>query len=380
MMILRRSTNRLPIKPPTVSHVTKAITSGAAMAARDLALKRLQLQIQGHDPSKKVPRVGILGAPLVHGQPLNGTKSAPELLRRARINEKLEKKGVIVHDFGDLKFTVESDDGEIIPGCKFAKTVGKANHQIAKSVERVLKSGCQVLLLGGDHSIALGSVFGHTRVAEEIALVWVDAHPDINTPLTSLSGNIHGMPVGFLCKELPHVSPPVPGLEWLKPCISAKNIAYIGVRSIDPGEKKFLNELNICAYSVEDIQELGMDFVIQTALHQIDPMGVLPIHVSFDVDVLDPELMPATGTPVERGLSIEQARTLATAIFHTGRLALLEVVELNPMLVSTAVSNWCADVAVDIILRCLRGKRRQAATQLKTLPQDNLLVHCMRED
>ncbi|CAL1531260.1 unnamed protein product, partial [Lymnaea stagnalis] len=170
-------------------------------------------------------------------QPLDGAENSPNLLRMAGITERLERKGARVHDYGDLHFDIVENDGEFVEGCKFARTVGKANLQIAERIPLIMKTGRKVLLLGGDHSVALGSVTGHTRFQKDIALIWVDAHPDINTPLTSPSGHLHGMPVGFLCKELPHITPPVPGLEWCTPCISAKNIAYIGLRSIDPEEK-----------------------------------------------------------------------------------------------------------------------------------------------
>ncbi|KAH9489530.1 argininosuccinate synthetase [Bulinus truncatus] len=316
------------------------------------------LQVIQPRPDSEPPRVGIIGAPLMYGQPLKGTEAAPDLLRSSYLDARLKRKGASVYDYGDLEFKIVESDGEFVQGCRFSKTVGLANRQIAERVEMVLRTDRKVLLLGGDHSVAMGSIYGHSNFSKRnVAVIWVDAHPDINTPLTSASGNLHGMPVSFLCREMPHLYPRLPGLEWLEPCISVKNLAYIGVRSIDPKEKDFIETFNICAFSAADVRNLGVDFVMSAALEHIDPWERLPIHLSFDVDALDPDIIPATGTPVKDGLRVKESLEIAKYIFKTGRLSVMDVVELNPMLASKAESNWSADVIVEIIVRAFCGRR-----------------------
>ncbi|KAK6997786.1 arginase-1-like isoform X1 [Biomphalaria glabrata] len=309
-------------------------------------------------PSDRPPRVGIIGGPLMYGQPLKGPDTAPDLLRSSYLESRLKKKGASVYDYGNLQFETVRNDGEFVKGCKHSRTVGLANSQIAERVEMVLKTERKVLLLGGDHSVAIGSIAGHSNFSKRnVAVIWVDAHPDINTPLTSLSGHLHGMPVSFLSREMPHIHPKLPGFEWLNPCISVKNLAYIGLRSIDPEEQDFIEKLNICAFSAKDVRTLGVDFVMSAIMSQIDPWDRLPIHLSFDVDAMDPGIIPATGTPVKCGLNLKEGLDIAKYIFKTGRLSVMDVVELNPKLSSKAESNWSADVIVEIIVRAFCGRR-----------------------
>ncbi|RUS92069.1 hypothetical protein EGW08_000093 [Elysia chlorotica] len=317
--------------------------------------------------------IGIIGAPLVYGQPsidpifpfsqlnllqpLQGACAAPDLLRGLRLAEVLKSKGANVKDYGNLEFRAVPNDFAVVLGCNYARTVGRANKQIQDEVSNILKNGESVLVLGGDHSVGLGSVSGHAKIRQDMALLWVDAHPDINTPLTSTSGNLHGMPVSFLVKELPHLSPRVPGLEWVEPCISSRNIAYIGLRSVDLQEKMFLRTLGICNFTMEDIKELGIDTAVTNALDRIDPEGKRSIHLSFDVDALDPLIIPATGTPVPNGLDFRQALTIARIVYNTRRMSVMDVVELNPLLSTPSAAIRSAQVTVEIIARAFTGKR-----------------------
>lgn len=305
------------------------------------------------------PQIGVVGAPLVHGQPLSGTNAAPGLLRDSGLFEKLKRKGSTLWDHGDLQFEVIDNDDELVPGCKFAKTVSQANKQIADTVSQVLRENHRCLLLGGDHSVGLGSVFGHCRVRKDVAVIWVDAHADINTPLTSTSGNLHGMPVSFLVKELRDMRPPVPGMEWCKPCITHKQLAYIGLRDVDPAEQVFLDALKICHFTTEDVKTHGIDYVMKAALDRVDPLRNRPIHLSFDVDSLDPEHMPATGTRVPGGLSLREALRLLRLIHNTGRLSVMDIVELNPTLVPKWQGYFSADITVELILKAFTGAVRQ---------------------
>ncbi|KAK3803790.1 hypothetical protein RRG08_026025 [Elysia crispata] len=301
--------------------------------------------------------IGIIGAPLVHGQPHQGPGAAPDLLRGLRLADVLRSKGANVKDYGNLEFKVVPNDFAVVLGCYNARTVGNANKQISQKVAHILKNGESVLVLGGDHSVGLGSVSGHASIRENLALLWVDAHADINTPLTSTSGNLHGMPLSFLVKEFPHLSPPVPGLEWCKPCVSSRNIAYIGLRSIDFREKSFLRTLGICNFTMEDIRELGIDTAVTNALDRIDPEGNRSIHLSFDVDALDPQIIPSTGTPVPNGLDFREALRIARIVHNTRRMSVMDVVELNPLLSTPSRAIKSAQVMVEIISRTFTGKR-----------------------
>lgn len=316
--------------------------------------RRLRYKILRRPPSQNI---GILGAPLIYGQPLQGTCAAPDLLRGLRLAEILRSKGAKVKDYGNLEFKAVPNDFAVVFGCNNARTVGNANKQISQKVAQILKNGESALVLGGDHSIGLGSVLGHASIRNNLAVIWVDAHADINTPLTSTSGNLHGMPVSFLVKELPHLYPPVPGLEWVEPCISCRNIAYLALRSIDIREKMFLRTLGICNFTMEDISELGIDVAVTNALDRIDPKGNRSIHLSFDVDAIDPELIPSTGTPVPGGLDFRQALRIAKIIHNTRRLSVMDVVELNPLLSTPSAAIRSAQATVEIIARAFTGKR-----------------------
>lgn len=163
---------------------------------------------------------------------------------------------------------------------------------------KIIKDDCVCLTLGGDHSIGLGSVDGHARALKnkELALLWIDAHADINIGQSTPTGNVHGMPVSLMVQELAHHWTSVPGLDWLKPRLSLKNVAYIGLRSVDPFERAVINKYGITAFGMDDVQYYGIRNVIKMALNKIDPDGVRSLHVSFDIDSLDALEAPSTGT------------------------------------------------------------------------------------
>ncbi|OWK01919.1 ARG1, partial [Cervus elaphus hippelaphus] len=167
--------------------------------------------------------------------PRGGVEEGPTVLRKAGLLEKLKELEYDVKDYGDLSFVDDPDDSpfQIV---KNPRCVGEANKKLADVVAEVKKTGRISLVLGGDHSMAIGSISGHARVHPDLCVIWVDAHTDVNTPLTTTTGNLHGQPVSFLLKELKEKMPEVPGFYWVTPCISAKDIVYIGLRDVDPAE------------------------------------------------------------------------------------------------------------------------------------------------
>lgn len=277
----------------------------------------------------------------------------------------------LVNDLRDeLKYELKYDNkvhayGDILPDpsadpdhrrMKKPRAVSAVTKKLSSQVYDHAREGRFVLTLGGDHSIAIGTISGtakaiRERLGREIAVIWVDAHADINTPETSDSGNIHGMPVAFLSglatdeKDAP--------FGWLtdEHRISVSKLVYIGLRDVDRGEKKILRENNIKAFSMHDIDRHGIGKVMDMALGWIGQDT--PIHLSFDVDALDPMWAPSTGTPVRGGLTLREGDFIAECVHETGNLVALDLVEVNPSLEEHGVSETVrAGVS---IVRCALG-------------------------
>ncbi|KAM4904555.1 arginase-2, mitochondrial-like [Sylvia borin] len=202
-----------------------------------------------------------------------------------------------VHDFGDLNFTQVPNDELYNNLVLYPRSVGLASQMLADAVSRAVAAGHRCVTLGGDHSLALGSVSGHARQCPHLGVIWVDAHADINTPLTTQSGSLHGQPVSFLLREIQDKVPQLPGFSWLKPCLSASDIVYIGLRDVDPAEYYILKNFDIQYFSMRDIDRLGIQKVMERTFEQLMGRRQRPIHLSFDIDAFDPSLAPATGTP-----------------------------------------------------------------------------------
>ncbi|KAG9827451.1 Ureohydrolase, partial [Aureobasidium melanogenum] len=214
--------------------------------------------------------------------------------------------------------------------------------RLSEQVYEHARQGRFVLTLGGDHSIAIGTISGtakaiRERTGREMAVIWVDAHADINTPETSDSGNIHGMPVAFLTGLAKEDKEDCFG--WIKDDqrVSVKKLVYIGLRDIDRGEKKILREHGIKAFSMHDIDRYGIGKVMDMALGWIG--SDTPIHLSFDIDSLDPMWAPSTGTPVRGGLTLREGDFIAECVHETGSLVALDLVEVNPSLESHGASE-----------------------------------------
>lgn len=280
----------------------------------------------------------------------------------------LIEAGLIQQLEEDLEFKVSFDGqvhnySEIIPAedppyrnMKQPRFVSAVTKEVSEQVYNYAKSGKLVLTLGGDHSIAIGTISGtaraiRERLGKEIAVIWVDAHADINTPETSDSGNIHGMPVSFLTGLATEEKDEMFG--WLQDHhrLSMKKLVYIGLRDIDRGEKKILREHGIKVFTMHDIDKLGIGKVMDAALGWIG--ADTPIHLSFDVDALDPMWAPSTGTPVRGGLTLREGDYIAECVAESGSLVALDLVEVNPSLdeygASDTVRAGCS------IVRCALG-------------------------
>ncbi|KAF2711526.1 Ureohydrolase [Pleomassaria siparia CBS 279.74] len=303
--------------------------------------------------------LGVVAVGFSGGQPKAGVDAAPMALIEAGLIQQLQD---------DLELNVEYDGqvhsySEFIPAddppfrnMKQPRFVSAVTQQVSEQVYKYAKEGKMVVTLGGDHSIAIGTVSGTARAirerfGRELAVVWVDAHADINTPETSESGNVHGMPVAFLTGLAKEERSDIFG--WIKEHhkLSVKKLVYIGLRDIDRGEKKILKDHGIKAFSMHDIDRYGIGKVMDMALGWIG--SDTPIHLSFDVDALDPMWAPSTGTPVRGGLTLREGDFIAECVAATGSLIALDLVEVNPSLdehgASDTVRAGCS------IVRCALG-------------------------
>jgi arginase len=297
-------------------------------------------------PGDSLVTVHVLGVPMDLGSGRRGVDMGPSAIRIAGLDDRLVELGHRVVDEGDL---VIKNMEELKVGherARYLDEIARAAGILARKVDRILTQGHFPLVLGGDHSIALGTVSGISAFGKSqgkrMGLLWVDAHGDINTPETSPSGNIHGMPLaallGFGPSELTDVAGPGPKLE-------ASRVALVGIRSLDPGEKKRLKETGVQVHTMSDIDRHGVHKVMEKALARISS-GADLVHVSFDLDAVDPTVAPGVGTPVKGGLDYREAHLIMEIIADARVMTSLEMVEVNPILDQ---GNASAAFAVELV-------------------------------
>lgn len=297
--------------------------------------------------------VSIIGAPLDLGAGHRGVDAGPSAFRIAGLVKALETMGFPVVDEGNIAVQIPESIPQGNSNAKFLKEIAHACESQRIKILEVLQANRFPLVLGGDHSIAIGTIAGiseyYRAQDQEIGVIWVDAHADMNTPDTTESGNIHGMPLsaclGMGAEELI-------GLGGFTPKIRAENAVLIGIRDLDLNEKKLVKQTGITAFTMTDIDEMGMPAVIQKAI-EVAGSGTAGIHLSFDFDGLDPSIAPGVGTPVKGGIRYREAHLLMEKIALTGRLIGLEMVELNPIL---DIRNQTAELGVGLIESAF-GKR-----------------------
>ncbi|MEF9995513.1 MAG: arginase [Burkholderiaceae bacterium] len=288
--------------------------------------------------------VSLIGAPTDIGAGARGASMGPEALRVANIGPMLESHGLDVIDRGNLSGPANPWQAPV-DGYRHLDQVIEWNRTVHEAVHTELQLGRLPILLGGDHCLGLGSISAAARHCREtgkkLRVLWLDAHADFNTSVLTPSGNIHGMPVACLCGHGPQELIEIGGEV---PAISPKWIRQVGIRSVDPGEKKFVHEVGLEVFDMRYIDEMGMRHTMELALATLDVNTHL--HVSFDVDFLDPEIAPGVGTTIPGGPTYREAQLCMEMIADTGRLASLDVMELNPAL---DVRNKTAILAVDLI-------------------------------
>lgn len=294
--------------------------------------------------SRKHPPVSVFGVPTDIGASRRGASMGPEALRVAGLVEAIARRGVEVEDTGDVDGP-RNPVSEPVDGYRHLAEVTAWNRAVYEASTRALAAGRMPMLLGGDHCLAIGSiaaVAAHCRaVGKALRVLWLDAHADFNTREITPSGNIHGMPVACLCGMGPD---PLVQLGGHVPAIAPEQIRQIGIRSVDQGEKRLVKEYGLDIYDMRYIDERGMRRTMEEALDGIDANTHL--HVSFDVDMLDPAIAPGTGTRVPGGVNYREAQLIMEMVADTGRMGSLDLVEVNPALDKR---NATARLAVDLV-------------------------------
>jgi len=294
--------------------------------------------------TRRWPPISLFGVPTDVGAGRRGASMGPEALRVAGLASALAARGLDVVDLGDLSGPKNPWTAPV-DGYRHLPEVAAWNRAVFTASAAALAAGRMPVMLGGDHSLAIGSIAAvadHCRRRDKrLRVLWLDAHTDFNTHEITPSGNLHGMPVTCLCGIGP---PELTGIGGHIPAMTPAEVKQIGIRSVDPAEKRLVKQHALDIYDMRHVDEVGMKTVMIAALSGLDERTHL--HVSFDVDVLDPGIAPGTGTPVPGGLNYREGQLLMEMIADSGRLGSLDIVEINPALDR---GNTTAELAVDLI-------------------------------
>lgn len=286
--------------------------------------------------------ISIIGVPQDLGADRRGVDMGPSAIRYANVKERLEKSGYDVVDHGNLNVpTPETYKVENTKN-RYLKEVKMVNEELANLVSRVLKEERFPLILGGDHSIGIGSIAGIAKHKKDFGVIWFDSHGDLNTPETSPSGNIHGM---SLAVSLGYGHPDLVNILGFAPKIKPENVVIIGARHLDKGEKELIKKLGIRVWTMHEIDRLGMSKVMDEAIMHLKK-NTDGVHLSFDLDGLDPIDAPGVGTPVTGGLTYREGHLAMEMLSEAGFLISAEFVEVNPILDHR---NKTAEVAVGLM-------------------------------
>ena len=297
--------------------------------------------------------VHVIGVPLDLGADRRGVDMGPSALRIAGVGGRIAALGRAVTDRGNLNAPVRESRRQGDPKRKYIADIAGVCRELFDTVDASLAAGAIPLVLGGDHSLAAGSVAAGAAAArrrnERFGLLWIDAHGDMNTPDTSPSGNVHGMPLAALLGPEPAELSSIGGVS---PAVDAARTVLIGVRNLDAAERERVLASGVHVFTMQDVDRLGMAAVAERAL-ALAGRGTDGLHVSFDLDVCDPAIAPGVGTPVKGGISYREAHLVMETVAASGRLRTLDLVELNPTLDDR---NATAELGVELVLSAL-GQR-----------------------
>ena len=304
--------------------------------------------------SSVIPKkIRVIGVPLDLGQSRRGVDMGPSAVRVAGLEARLEALGHMVEDGGNVSVAIAEQKKEGHPHAKYLKEITATCVKHAELMIKTLESGKVPIVLGGDHSVAAGTVAGvaefYRRQNQKIGLIWIDAHSDINTPESSASGNVHGMPLAAIMGLGP---PELANILNFSPKVSPENCVLVGVRDIDAVEKENVRQAGIEVFTMRDIDERGMRTVMEEALRMAG-RGTAGYHISLDMDWVDPEDAPGVGTPVRGGATYREAHLAMEIIADHGRMLSFEIVEVNPVIDE---HNRTAELAVELTLSAF-GKK-----------------------
>jgi arginase len=297
--------------------------------------------------------IHIIGVPLDLGGGRRGVDMGPSALRIAALDERLQELGYRVLDKGDLAVPIPETQQPGDERKKYVRDIARVCTTLYEAALASLEAGALPLVLGGDHSLAAGSVAASAEMARRadrpLGLIWVDAHGDMNTPSSSTSGNVHGMPLAALLGPEPTELSCIGGFS---PKVSPEHTVLIGVRNLDASEKLRVRESRVHVFTMKDIDRAGIAAVAEQAI-QLAGRGTEGLHVSFDIDVCDPSVAPGVGTPVKGGLNYREAHMVMEIIADSGLLRALDIVEVNPTL---DVQNNTAVLGTELVLSALGMK------------------------
>ena len=297
--------------------------------------------------------IRIIGVPLDLGQSRRGVDMGPSAMRVAGLEAKLEALGYSVKDVGNVPVALAETKSEGDPHAKYLKEITDTCSKEAELVVKTLEAGAIPVVLGGDHSIAMGTVSGvaefYRHKNQRIGLLWIDAHTDINTPDSSPSGNVHGMPLGALMGLFPS---PLTDLYGFSPKVRPENCVLVGIRDVDNHERENIRKTGVHVFTMRDIDERGMRTIMEEAL-RLAGRGSVGYHVSLDLDWIDPEDAPGVGTPVWGGATYREGHLAMEILADHGRMLSFEMVEVNPVLDER---NQTAELAVELALSAF-GKK-----------------------
>jgi arginase len=295
--------------------------------------------------SDRKGKVAIIGGALDLGQGRRGVDMGPSAMRAAGLEERLRSLGYEVVDHGNVASPEPEATALQDERARFLPEIRECCARVAALVGEATAAGDIPLVLGGDHSVALGTLGGLATAHGAGGVLWIDAHSDSNTPETSPSGNVHGMP---LAAALGLAGPEFEDPAWPLPAVEARHVAIVGARSLDEGERKLLRDAGVRVFTMSEIDRVGVERAVREALDRVGGGGF--VHVSLDMDVLDPEIAPGVGTPVRGGLTYREAHLACELVAESGLAGSLEVVEVNPILDR---ENTTALTAVELVASAL---------------------------
>jgi arginase len=294
-------------------------------------------------------QIDIIGVPIDLGADRRGVDMGPSAIRYAHLHQKLQELGYTIEDKGNVEVPILETCNITDTRLKYLDCIIPMGRRVAGAVATSIQSQHFPLVLGGDHSLSVGSIRGAAK-HKRLGVIWIDAHADFNTAETTPSGNIHGMPLAALCG----LGDPRLVCLWEEtpPVIDPRRVAVIGARDLDPGEKRNLREAGVMVQSMEQVDRMGMVAALEKAIHRVS-REVDGIYLSFDMDALDPRHAPGVGTPVPGGLTYREAHLACEVVAETGKLIGMDIVEVNPIL---DVQNQTAILAVEFARSALGSR------------------------